>query len=56
MIKNKTDRLYDIVWIVNGKDKEVLGYSMPIALARGLAKRYSITTHKSGKVIAREQN
>lgn len=55
MVKSKKDRLYDVVWIVNGKDKETLEWAKPIAIARWAAKGYGRTTHKTGKVIARIQ-
>lgn len=52
----KKETLYEVVWIINGTVKETLDNNMPLPLARWSAKKYSRTTHKSGKVIARPQN
>lgn len=55
MITSKINKSYDIVWIVNGKEKEIIEYNKPIAVAKSKAKVYSRTTHRTGKVIARPQ-
>lgn len=42
------EKMYNLVWIVNGKIKETIMWNKPIGLCRWKKKQVATTTHKTG--------
>jgi hypothetical protein len=54
MKKPAKTKLFNLTWIVNGKQVETLLINKPFALCKWTQAQKEITTHKTGKLIILE--
>jgi len=50
----KTFKLYNLIWMLDGKQKEVILINKPFALCKWEQRKRENTTHKTGKLIILE--